>query len=151
MLATLVNSGVKVVLSTHSPYFVRELNNLIMLNKSFDKTEEVRRRYGYESGECLNSEKVSAYLFTEKSIKQMEVDHNDAILFLQKSNKLYVFLIEMKFTNTKGYLEQLKAAKAFVEFILQKKGTGNREQIRNTYLHQFRASVKKKMFLRCVA
>jgi len=25
---------------------------------------------------------------------------------------------------------------------------GNREQIRNTHLHQFRASVKKKMFLK---
>ena len=39
--------------------------------------------------------------------------------------------------------------------VLQKKGTlnwelltGNRKQIRNTHLHQFRASVKKKMFLK---
>jgi hypothetical protein len=45
---------------------------------------------------------------------------NDAILFLQKSNKVYVLLIEMKSTNTKGYLQQLKAAKSFVDFVLQR-------------------------------
>jgi hypothetical protein len=39
---------------------------------------------------------------------------NDGILFLQKSNKVYVLLIEMKSTNPKGYLQQLKAAKSFV-------------------------------------
>ena len=45
---------------------------------------------------------------------------DDGILFLQKSNKVYVLLIEMKSTNTKGYLKQLKAAKSFVEFVLQR-------------------------------
>lgn len=45
---------------------------------------------------------------------------NDGILFLQKSNKVYVLLIEMKSTNPKGYLQQLKAAKSFVHFVLQR-------------------------------
>jgi hypothetical protein len=30
----------------------------------------------------------------------------------------------------------------------REQGIGNREQIRNTHFHQFRASVKKKMFLK---
>jgi predicted transposase YdaD len=34
----------------------------------------------------------------------------------------------------------------FTEEGNREQGTGNREQIRNTHLHQFRASVKKKMF-----
>jgi predicted ATPase len=80
VLAKLVNNGVKVVLSTHSPYFVRELNNLIMLNKSFIKASELRQRYGYEPGESLNPEKVSAYLFDQKTIKQMEIDVNEGII-----------------------------------------------------------------------
>jgi predicted ATP-dependent endonuclease of OLD family len=80
VLAKLVNNGVKVVLSTHSPYFVRELNNLIMLNKSFIKAGELRQRYGYEPGESLNPEKVSAYLFDQKTIKQMEIDPNEGII-----------------------------------------------------------------------
>jgi len=45
---------------------------------------------------------------------------DDGILFLQKSNKVYVLLIQMKSTNTKGYLQQLKAAKSFVDFVLQR-------------------------------
>ncbi|MCW9681746.1 ATP-binding protein [Dolichospermum planctonicum UHCC 0167] len=80
VLAKLVNNGVKVVLSTHSPYFVRELNNLIMLNKSFIKAGELRQRYGYEPGESLNPEKVSAYLFDQKTIKEMEIDVNEGII-----------------------------------------------------------------------
>ncbi|MFN7529341.1 MAG: AAA family ATPase, partial [Dolichospermum sp.] len=80
VLAKLVNNGVKVVLSTHSPYFVRELNNLMMLNKSFIKASELRQRYGYEPGESLNPEKVSAYLFDQKTIKEMEIDVNEGII-----------------------------------------------------------------------
>lgn len=45
---------------------------------------------------------------------------NDAILFLEKSHKVYVLLIEMKSTNAGSYLNQLKSAKIFVEFILQR-------------------------------
>ncbi|MFM5980298.1 MAG: AAA family ATPase [Sphaerospermopsis kisseleviana] len=80
ILAKLVNNGVKVVVSTHSPYFVRELNNLIMLNKSFTQADELRRRYGYEPDESLNPEKVSAYLFSDNTINQMEIDHDEGII-----------------------------------------------------------------------
>lgn len=45
---------------------------------------------------------------------------NDAILFFQKSNKVYVLLIEMKSTNVGIYLKQLKAARSFVEFVFQR-------------------------------
>ncbi|MTJ13603.1 ATP-binding protein [Anabaena sp. UHCC 0187] len=99
VLGKLVNSGVKVVVSTHSPYFVRELNNLIMLSKSFEKSDELRQRYGYEADECLNPEKVSAYLFADNTIKQMEVDNNEGIIaetfdnvinnLNQSSNEIY--------------------------------------------------------------
>ena len=80
VLAKLVNNGVKVVLSTHSPYFVRELNNLIMLSKSFVKASELRELYGYEPGEYLKPEIVSAYLFDKKTIKEMEIDPNEGII-----------------------------------------------------------------------
>lgn len=99
VLAKLVNNGVKVVVSTHSPYFVRELNNLIMLNKSFPKTDELRQRYGYEPDESLNPEKVSAYLFINNTIKEMEIDQNEGIIaetfdqvinnLNQSSNEIY--------------------------------------------------------------
>ena len=36
LLARLVNSGVKVLITTHSDYIIKEINNLIMLNSSFE-------------------------------------------------------------------------------------------------------------------
>ncbi|TAE61769.1 MAG: hypothetical protein EAZ87_00935 [Nostocales cyanobacterium] len=80
VLAKLVNDGVKVVVSTHSPYFVRELNNLIMFNKYFAQADALRLRYGYESDESLNPEKVSAYLFSNNTINPMEIDPNEGII-----------------------------------------------------------------------
>ncbi|MBW1615178.1 MAG: AAA family ATPase, partial [Deltaproteobacteria bacterium] len=40
LLALCVNSGLKVFISTHSDYIIREFNNLIMLSNSFDGKEE---------------------------------------------------------------------------------------------------------------
>ncbi|SEH07699.1 hypothetical protein [Candidatus Venteria ishoeyi] len=45
---------------------------------------------------------------------------NDGILFVQQSDKLYIFLIELKSNNPRNYLNQLKAAKIFVDFIIQR-------------------------------
>jgi len=42
---------------------------------------------------------------------------NDAILIIQKKQKIYVFLIELKSKNPGEYLKQLKAAQTFVQFI----------------------------------
>jgi len=43
---------------------------------------------------------------------------NDAILFFIKKQYLIVLVLELKSDNPKGYLEQLKAGKNFVEYLL---------------------------------
>ncbi|KAA6327355.1 hypothetical protein EZS27_023655, partial [termite gut metagenome] len=59
ILAKMVNAGIRLLISTHSDYIVRELNNMIMLSsKEIDKKE-----FGYEDDEYLNPEDVGAYLF----------------------------------------------------------------------------------------
>ncbi|KAA6328171.1 hypothetical protein EZS27_022904 [termite gut metagenome] len=59
ILAKIVNAGIRLLISTHSDYIVRELNNMIMLSsKDIDKKE-----FGYEDDEYLNPEDVGAYLF----------------------------------------------------------------------------------------
>jgi predicted ATPase len=80
VLAKLVNNGIKVAISTHSPYFVRELNNLIMLNKSFQQVDELRQRYNYEPSESLDPAKVSAYLFNNNTIEPMEINSDEGII-----------------------------------------------------------------------
>jgi len=80
IVAQLVNAGLKVVISTHSPYFIREINNLIMLNQSFSQVELLRKRYGYTKTDVLDSKQVSAYLFDEKTISLMELEPNEGII-----------------------------------------------------------------------
>ncbi len=65
-LGRLVNEDFKVIVSTHSNFIIREINNLIMLNKSDEKTTELKAKYGYlpkNQNETLKPEQVGAYLF----------------------------------------------------------------------------------------
>jgi hypothetical protein len=71
VLARLVRSGIKVLISTHSDYIIRELNNLIML--SADKDGSVRQRQGYEEAETLSPHQVGAYLFDSERANPIEV------------------------------------------------------------------------------
>jgi len=80
ILVQLVNAGLKVIVSTHSSYFVRELNNLIMLNQSFSQKNILKKRYGYTEGDVLDSNRVSAYLFDKNTIMPMELEPNEGII-----------------------------------------------------------------------
>lgn len=82
ILAQLVNIGLKVIVSTHSDYFVRELNNLIMLKKSFAGAVQLQKKYGYQDSELLDAKRVSAYLFDNdnRNISQMKIDEDEGII-----------------------------------------------------------------------
>ena len=68
------------MISTHSSHFVRELNNLIMLNQSFSQIDSLRKRYGYLETDKLNPNQVSAYLVDNNKITSMEIDPNEGII-----------------------------------------------------------------------
>jgi hypothetical protein len=59
----LVNEGFKVLISTHSDYIVREINNLIMLSQDHEKTDQLIHRYGYLKNQCLKPGQVEVLLF----------------------------------------------------------------------------------------
>ena len=73
-IARLVNAKVTVVLTTHSDYFLTQINNLILAGGLEPKK---RTAAGYTSEECLEVSKVAAYLFkpTAKgtTIKRMRI------------------------------------------------------------------------------
>lgn len=62
ILARLINSGLNMLVSTHSDYIIRELNNLISLG-SISNNESILAELGYQTTECINSDDVSVYLF----------------------------------------------------------------------------------------
>ena len=67
IIAKIVNKGFKVLISTHSDYIIRELNNLIMLKSK----PNFAKKYNYADDTLLTHSKVGAILFhynTRKSV-----------------------------------------------------------------------------------
>lgn len=59
-IARLVNAGVRVIITTHSDYFMGQVNNLLKLSRA---SKRKRANEGYDAADCLKSEDVSAYHF----------------------------------------------------------------------------------------
>jgi ABC-type Mn2+/Zn2+ transport system ATPase subunit len=62
----LINEGFKVMISTHSDYIVREINNLIMLSKEDKETGSLIRKYGYSRNQVIKPGRVEALLFRKE-------------------------------------------------------------------------------------
>jgi predicted ATPase len=74
VLAQMVNAGIKVMISTHSDYVIRELNNLMMLHTKDNEKQvnQLMKKYGYQKDQILDHNKVGAYLFTSE-VKALEI------------------------------------------------------------------------------
>lgn len=62
LFSELVNVGIKVFITTHSDYIIKELNTLIMLYADRQELAELAIREGYRDTELLDPEKVKAYM-----------------------------------------------------------------------------------------
>ena len=71
LLVRIARSGIKVMISTHSDYILREINNAIML--SADEGGELRTKYGYEQEDTITPDRVGAYLFDARRANPIEV------------------------------------------------------------------------------
>ena len=61
LLARAVNAGLRVMITTHSDYLVKEFNNLLMLGRDLSKNAEFMEQHGYAKDEFLRAESVKAY------------------------------------------------------------------------------------------
>ena len=67
-LARLVNSGVNVLVTTHSDTFVQQINNLMHLY-SHPRKSELMQELGYEEADLINPEHAKAYEFSDDGEK----------------------------------------------------------------------------------
>lgn len=68
VFAKMLNRGLKLVISTHSDYIIRELNNLIMLGSIKETNSEKLISWGYSQQMAISHNDVGAYVFCyEKS------------------------------------------------------------------------------------
>jgi hypothetical protein len=69
LLARLVNVGVKIFITTHSDYLIKELNTLIMLSGEAPHLKAVMKDEGYKESELLKASQMSVYLAKQGSCK----------------------------------------------------------------------------------
>lgn len=70
----MINAGLRLVISTHSDYIIREINNMIMadgLNKAGDK---IFTNKGYDESLCLSQDKFAPYLFQKGKNGKVKVE-----------------------------------------------------------------------------
>lgn len=69
LFAMLVNHGIKVFITTHSDFIIKELNTLILLNRKDKRLLEIAKREGYSEKEFLSHEKIKVYMAKEELVK----------------------------------------------------------------------------------
>lgn len=74
VFARLINSGFRLLLSTHSDYIIRELNNLIMLSGSNSTIKTKAIELGYKDDEFINYSDVNVYMFNHKQRGKVVVE-----------------------------------------------------------------------------
>ena len=71
LFARLVNLGIRVFVTTHSDYIVKELNTLIMLNQDKPYLKQIAEEEGYQTEELISAEKIRVYI-AEKALMKLE-------------------------------------------------------------------------------
>lgn len=74
LLARAVNAGFQVMITTHSDYLLKEINNLLMLGRDIPQKSEFMDRHGYAKDEFLKAESVKAYTATDGTLVECESD-----------------------------------------------------------------------------
>ena len=71
LFAMLMNLGVKVFITTHSDYIIKELNTLIMLNHDKPHLKRIAEENGYQESELIKADQVKVYV-AEKALMPLE-------------------------------------------------------------------------------
>ena len=74
LLARAVNAGLKVLITTHSDYIVKEINNLLMLGQDFKDKPKVLKKLKYSEHDFLKPESVRAYVAEKNSLTRCTIE-----------------------------------------------------------------------------
>ena len=74
LLVRAVHAGLKVLITTHSDYIVKEINNLLMLSRDFKDKPKVLKKLKYSAHDFLDPDSVRAYVAEDNSLTRCTVD-----------------------------------------------------------------------------
>lgn len=69
----MINAGLRLVISTHSDYIIREINNMIMADSLNNVGDKIITKMAYDESLCLAQDKFTPYLFKKKDKGKVEV------------------------------------------------------------------------------
>ena len=70
----MIQAGLKVLITTHSDYIIKEINNLIMLSRSFKNKRKVVRELGYKDDDFLEPDSIRAYIAEGDGLSKCDID-----------------------------------------------------------------------------
>jgi AAA ATPase domain len=74
LLARLINIGIKVFITTHSDYIIKELNTLIMLNHDKPHLKKIAEEEGYKPEELIAAERIKVYIAENSTLVPANID-----------------------------------------------------------------------------
>lgn len=83
-VAALVNSGIKVFMTTHSDYIIRELNTLVLMNSDYEHIKNVQKKYGYGENEKISCKHINVYSTSDVIKKNVVTGKRGKFLTLEK-------------------------------------------------------------------
>lgn len=70
LFARLINLGIKIFITTHSDYIIKELNTLIMLNHDKPYLKKIAKHERYDQSELILAEQIKVYIAKNDLIKK---------------------------------------------------------------------------------
>ena len=108
-IARLVNCGVRVFVTTHSDYIVKELNTLIMFNQRTQAIHSIATEQGYSDEEFLNPEHVRLYVCKEDYIlKRGNKNKTKGMTLIQAEKSVHLGLEVSTFDTTIDSMNDLQ-------------------------------------------
>ena len=86
LFAQLINAGIRIFVTTHSDYLVRELNTLIMLNGNGHPLTSIMEESGYRESELLDSSNIHIYIADDGKVLIPETNKNSKCHTLTLAN-----------------------------------------------------------------
>jgi ABC-type multidrug transport system ATPase subunit len=75
LLVNLVNAGLKIFITTHSDYIIKELNNLLMFANNFPDKSKLMAQHGYTVNDILHAQDLKAYITNiEGTVSEVQTD-----------------------------------------------------------------------------
>ena len=74
LLARCVGAGLRVLITTHSDYLLKEINNLVMLAQDFKSKDAVLKKLRYTADDALDPSSIRAYVAENGGLTECAID-----------------------------------------------------------------------------